>query len=53
MSSHAKNNRLQTLLSALVAISLLFGSLSLVACGNKADEQDNCYGEDMPVVNEE
>ena len=26
--------------------------LTLVGCGGSKDEQDNCYGEDMPVVNE-
>ena len=38
----------------LIAI-LLTGvmAMSLAACGgSNANEQDNCYGEDMPVINE-
>lgn len=37
----------------LLATALVFSSFSLAGCsGGGADEQDNCYGEDMPVVNE-
>lgn len=47
-------NHSRTLISLLLALLLAVGSFSLVGCtgGNDA-EQDNCYGEDMPVVNEE
>jgi hypothetical protein len=38
--------------AALLSCTLALGSLSLVACGGSSQEQDNCYGEDMPVVNE-
>ena len=43
----------QKLISMFVAVSLLLGSVALVGCSGKKDEQDNCYGEDMPVVNED
>ncbi|MBQ6523118.1 MAG: hypothetical protein IJI12_00495 [Atopobiaceae bacterium] len=46
-------NRLHTVLSALLVMSLFFGSFALAGCKGSAEEQDNCYGEDMPVINEE
>ena len=46
------NSRFKSLMAALLAIMLVLGSFSLTACGGGNDEQDNCYGEDMPVVNE-
>ena len=45
-------NRTHTLLSLLLVITLLLGSIALTGCTGSKDEQDNCYGEDMPVVNE-
>ncbi len=49
--------RLNALLSAMLVLGMLFGAFSLTACtggGDKQEEQeqDNCYGDDMPVVNE-
>ena len=56
MNTNAKtfdiNANLHTLVTLLVAFALLLGSLTLVGSGGSKDEQDNCYGEDMPVVNE-
>ncbi len=46
------SSRLNTLLSALLVIALTFGTLALAGCGGSKDEQDNCYGDDMPVINE-
>ena len=47
------NKRSNKVLSLFLALVLAVGSLSLVGCGgNKANEQDNCYGEDMPVINQ-
>jgi hypothetical protein len=47
------NNRFHKFLSLFIAVALAFGSLTLAGCGGaKTDEQDNCYGEDMPVINE-
>jgi hypothetical protein len=43
---------LRVVMSVLLAASLTFGSFALAGCNNAAEEQDNCYGEDMPVVNE-
>ena len=41
------------LLTVLLALALVLSSLACAGCGSKAaDEQDNCYGEDMPVINE-
>ena len=41
------------LLSIFLSVTLACGALSLAACGGGAsNEQDNCYGEDMPVINE-
>lgn len=47
-------NKYSRLFAAFVlALALVFSSFSLAGCsGGGADEQDNCYGEDMPVVNE-
>lgn len=48
------SSRMQRLLSLLVAVALVFGTFALAGCrGGGEDEQDNCYGEDMPVVNED
>jgi hypothetical protein len=47
-------NPLRVLVLALVALSLALSMFTLAGCGgSKAEEQDNCYGEDMPVINEE
>jgi hypothetical protein len=41
-------------LAKLFTILTLVFSLALMGCGGPAqDEQDNCYGDDMPVINEE
>ena len=53
MTSCTTTSRPKSLLTLLLAFALLLGSITLVGCGNKAEEQDNCYGEDMPVINEE
>lgn len=46
-------NRTHKFLSLFLAITLALGSITLVGCGGGGQaEQDNCYGEDMPVVNE-
>lgn len=45
-------NRLHALVSALLVVSLFFGSFALAGCKGSAEEQDNCYGDDMPVINE-
>lgn len=34
-----------------LAVSLALGSLSLVGCGG-SQEQDNCYGDDLPALKE-
>ena len=49
------SKKLQSVLTFFVALSLVMGSLALTACGNSSSSsaQDNCYGEDMPVINEE
>ncbi len=55
------SKRFASIVTLLLAAILAFGSLALVGCGgsgdaNKAEsnatEQDNCYGDDMPVINE-
>ena len=44
---------LRPLLTLLVAMALTLSALTLSGCGgSSANEQDNCYGEDMPVINE-
>lgn len=53
------NNRTSRFLSFILAITLAFATLGLAACGGtggdsgsgSTQEQDNCYGDDMPVVN--
>ena len=47
-------NRSSMLLSLMMAITLALAAFGLAACGNggQGAEQDNCYGEDMPVINE-
>lgn len=47
------------LLMLLMAGSVALGSLSLVACGGSGDEgaqqseqQDDCYGDDLPATND-
>lgn len=45
--------RLRPILTLLVAMAVALSALTLVGCGgSSAEEQDNCYGEDMPVINE-
>lgn len=47
------SKRTNKILSVLLALTLAIASMSLVACGGgSTQEQDNCYGEDMPVMNE-
>ncbi len=46
------NSTLRSVFSIFLAITLALGTLTLVGCGGGSNEQDNCYGEDMPVVNE-
>lgn len=46
------NKHAHALLSLLLALLLAVGSFTLVGCSGSDAEQDNCYGEDMPVVNE-
>ena len=48
----ASSNRTHSLVSLLLVVSLLLGSLALAGCTGSKDEQDNCYGEDVPDVNE-
>ena len=44
---------LNSVLTIFLSLALVLGTLSLAACGgSNANEQDNCYGEDMPVINE-
>ena len=46
-------NRTTKFLSLFLAITLALATLGLTACGGESkQEQDNCYGEDMPVINE-
>ena len=46
-------NLFKVLVLALAAFSLALSMFTLTGCGgSKAEEQDNCYGEDMPVINE-
>ena len=53
------NKRTSKFLSLILAITLAFATLGLAACGGSnggsgsasTQEQDNCYGDDMPVVN--
>lgn len=46
-------DRLRSLLMLFVAVALALSTLTLAGCGGSStDEQDNCYGEDMPVINE-
>lgn len=52
-TEYIMNNRTNKFLSLLLAITLVFASLGLAACGGQQkQEQDNCYGEDMPVIND-
>ncbi len=48
------SKKLQSVLTFFVALSLVMGSLALTACGgnSSSNSQDNCYGEDMPVIKE-
>ena len=53
-------NRTNKFLSLFLALVLAFCTFGLTACGgSNADaeeqeqEQDNCYGDDMPVINED
>ena len=48
------NNRTRKFLSMILAITLAFATLGLAGCGGgQKEEQDNCYGKDMPVVNDD
>lgn len=52
-ASDAKS-RMKALTLVLLTLSLVFSLFTLAGCGgSKAEEQDNCYGDDMPVINEE
>ena len=44
--------RSRSFVSLFVALTLILGSLTLAGCSGSNNEQDNCYGEDIPVVNE-
>lgn len=44
--------RTRSVISLFIALVLVLGSFSLAGCTGSKDEQDNCYGEDMPVINE-
>jgi|GEM_PF-3458321 len=44
---------IQTLVMLIATLSLVLGSFTLAGCSGSKDEQDNCYGEDMPVINED
>ena len=57
MKTTNKHQRINAILSAMLVLGMLFGAFSLTACTGGSDkqeeqEQDNCYGDDMPVVNE-
>ena len=46
-------DRTNKFLSLFLAIMLALATFGLTACGeDAAQEQDNCYGDDMPVINE-
>lgn len=46
------NNRTNKFFSLVLAIALALATFGLAACGGgNTQEQDNCYGDDMPVVN--
>lgn len=49
---HNPSTTARKVVAILLSCTLALGSLSLAACGGNKQEQDNCYGEDMPVVNE-
>lgn len=42
--------RKRSFISFFVVLALVIASLTMAGCGSK-NEQDNCYGEDMPVIN--
>jgi hypothetical protein len=42
--------RKRSFISLFVVLALVMASLTMAGCGSK-NEQDNCYGEDMPVIN--
>ena len=36
-------------LSTLLAISIALGALMMTSCSSKSDDQDGCYGDDLPA----
>ena len=49
-----QNKIFNTILTVLLACGIVMGTFALTACGNdkKQDEQADCYGDDMPKINE-
>ncbi len=45
------NGQKRSFISLFVVLALVMASLTMAGCGSSQSEQDNCYGEDMPVVN--
>lgn len=45
-------NRGRSLICMFVALMLVLSTFALAGCTGSSDEQDNCYGQDVPVVNE-
>ena len=43
--------RKRSFISFFVVLTLVMASLTMAGCGGSKNEQDNCYGEDMPVIN--
>ena len=41
----------RSFISLFVALALVMASFTMAGCGGSKNEQDNCYGEDMPVIN--
>lgn len=50
----SQNKIFSTILTLLLAFGITLGTLSLTACGGnkQADEQADCYGDDMPKIND-
>lgn len=47
------NQRTRSFISVFMAFLLVLSMTMLAGCTGSKDEQDNCYGEDMPVVNDD